>query len=410
MEINTTITKKKSPLLSIIIVTGMLILFFSISTLMVSKEKSLAMFVEAIEQKDVKQLQQMLISEDPKLEMSAENVKLLLDFIHDPHAKKGYKQNLFDALSQEKEHHLLKIKGKKKLLFFEEYKFVVKPYYFNFNVDEYVKEIEIVGMEKIKISNNTEGIVRSGPLMPTIYDILIKHQSSYNKSNVDTIYTSLKIHHAYADEKNEMRSNIKTKYVTISESHNIVLEDATIFINGEETDLKFKENIKLYALPTDGTVEVVVKKQFPWGMYVSEPTIVNSTTVKLYLDVTADYDFIDELVIEAQKFTDELLIAWKNKDLSSMKDINPHFRERLTDVLSSFEKYRGSLKNFTNVRLIDFTMVSQEEADKYNIPFKEGEKIYAARTMFDINGIKYSEFEIKLYYNPTLDKWIPYSG
>jgi uncharacterized membrane protein YvbJ len=409
MEINTTIKKKKSPLLSIITVTGMLILFFSISTLMASKEKSLAMFVEAIEQKDVKQLQQLLISEDPKLEMSAENVKLLLNFIHGPHSDKEYKQHLFDALSHEKEHHLIAIQAKEKLLFFEEYKFVVKPYYFNFNVDEYVKEIEIVGMEKIKIDSTNKKIVRSGPLMPTTYDIIFTHQSSYGESNVFTLNTNLKVSHAFANDKNEMQSTKKTKFVTISESYNNILEGGTLFINGEETELKFKNDIKLFALPLDGTVEIVVKKQFPWGMYVSEPTTVNSTSVKLYLDVTADYDLKDEILIEAQKFTDELVQAWEKKDLSALNGINPHFHERLTVVLSSFEKYRGSVKNFTNGRLIDFIMVSQEEAEKYNIPFKEGEKIYAARTMFVINGVKYSEFLIKLYYNPTSDKWIPYS-
>jgi uncharacterized membrane protein YvbJ len=411
MEINTTITKKKSPLLSIIIVTGMLILFLLISTLMVPKEKSIAMFVEAIEQKDVKQLQQMLISEDEKLEMSAKNVMLLLDFIHGAHGDKEYKQNLFDALSLEKEHHLIEVQAKEKLLFFEDYTFVLKPYYFNFNVDEYVKEIEIVGMEKIKIDSNNKEIVRSSPLMPTTYDIIFTHQSSYGESNVFTLNTNLKVSHAFANDKNEMQSNIKTNYVTISEGYNNVFEGGTLFINGEETEMLYKEGIKLYALPTDGTVEIVVKKQFPWGMeYVSEPIIVNGNSVEPNMNLTNENDFKDELLFEAQKFTDELLIAWKNKDLSSMKDINPHFRERLTVVLSSFEYYNGSLKDIGNGGFYGLRMVSQEEAEKFNIPFKEGEIIYAAHTEFSFNRKKYYDLLIKLYYNPTLDKWIPYSG
>jgi uncharacterized membrane protein YvbJ len=409
MEINTTIKKKKSPLLSIITVTGMLILFFSISTLMASKEKSLAMFVEAIEQKDVKQLQQMLISEDPKLEMSAENVKLLLDFIHGPHSDKEYKQHLFDALSQQKQHHLIEVQAKEKLLFFEEYKFVVKPYYFNFNVDEYVKEIEIVGMEKIKLNSNNKNIVRSGPLMPTTYDIIFTHQASYGESNVFTLNTNLKVSHAFANDKNEMQSTKKTKFVTISESYNNVLEGGTLFINGEETELKFKNDIKLFALPTEGTINIVLKKQFPWGTIVeTEPTLINSTSIGLYFN-HANHDFSDEILLAAERFTDELVKAWEKKDLSALKDINPYYRERLTSVLSSYEQYHGSVKNVTNGWIFGLTVVNQEDAEKYNIPFEEGEKIYAARTMFYINGKLPDEFLIKLYYNPTSDKWIPYA-
>ncbi|OZM56013.1 hypothetical protein CIB95_14315 [Lottiidibacillus patelloidae] len=388
----------QTKIIPIVIIAGLLSLFFSVSSLMVQKEKSLTSLQNAIETGDVTVLQQLLTSEDSKLEMTKENVERFLTHL-DTLPKD--KDSLLEAVSQGTNHPLLSISTQKKWLFFEAYEFAVQPIYIDFDIeDEYVKEIEIVGVGKLKVDG--ESVIRSVPLMPGNYKLISKHETDYQGEFLKS--TSVNAIPLLAKENNVMPLTISTDYIFIYTNS----VDSSLIVNGQATDITISESPqKVHGLPSDGRIMIAIEKEFPWGTITSEEVSVDRRNVQIYLNL--ENDKVKKDVSEvANTFVRSWLKSVETNDISNIENtsfiVHNQLQERLEEIRN---EAIGTLNSVYFYEIYIFVM-HPVQVNMY--PFPKQKEYYEAgvgiKETYE-NGIE-NIIELRFYYDMAQNKWLLY--
>jgi uncharacterized membrane protein YvbJ len=399
MQFNWKERLKVKRLLTPLIILLSLIVFFFMSTMMVLQEKTLLTFQEALINKDVDQLQALLSSEDQNFIITTENVERFLTYLD---SFKKDKESLLESIKLGQNHELLSINTQKKWMFFEDYVFQVKPFFIEFTIDEFVKEIEIVGVETLQ----AEGLekIRSGPLMPGTYDIVATHHMGYVPD-----YTSnnkIAAIPAIANEERVIRSGIGTKYI-VFRAYNAL--GGTVFINGKETQLIIdNDEQKIYGVPTDGSITLSVKKKFPWGEFTTEEVVVSGKETFVHLDSTNE-EVTKQVLAVANEFAASWVEAFNKQDPSLLKHVTPEMRESMESKMTNLYEVGILTLTKTDVqKQIETFLLSIEGAQTHELPIQK--EYYTASISiveyFGDNGTAGSVYV--LYYNLVEGKWLFY--
>jgi uncharacterized membrane protein YvbJ len=377
-------------------VLGLLIIFFSATTLMYSKEKQIAVLAEAVINSDVNLLRELLSSEESSVKITEENVETLVAYLDN---FKKDKESLLEAIKNRENHELLSLKTEEKWFFFEEYAFVINPYYIEFEVDEYIKEIEIAGVETLNITE--EGIVRSMPLFPKTYEIHVSYKTEYipnYKAKRDIVVSPV-----LANDQRIVKAKVQTQSITLDIFNGI---GATVLLNGKETNIKLDgPNKKIHGIPTDGATKVSIKKTYPWGDVVSEEHSI--TRKRLAFEYSPVNEQVkSDIILAKQAFSESFNEAFQKRDASLLKHVTPYMRstfEQIIDEHAGREKLVSSMHGHIEIH----ELYTHEIKDEYELPKQE----QYFGTFGGYIGKEESEglYTCSMYYDLTEQKWLVFS-
>jgi hypothetical protein len=151
-------------------------------------------------------------------------------------------------------------------------------------------------------------------------------------------------------------------------------DDATVFVNGENTGYTVEDLYYsgLGPVPTDGSVEVHVEKDFPWGTVSTEPVAIFGSD---------EYDFdIDPLTEELKQEIMDTVNKFEEEWTYAVKNLDASVYTTLTD--DNLPEY------------VDFVDRHKEQGYKY-----EGKGI--TRAVYDLDSFEYSKYSS--WYSSTTE-------
>jgi uncharacterized membrane protein YvbJ len=372
-----------------VIIFGMLFIFFFSSSMMTAKNKSLVELEQALKNGDVAVLQQLLSVKGADYVVSEGDIKRFLTYL-DSFEKD--KESLLESIKLGENHELLSINTQRKSMFFEDYVFQVKPFYIEFTTDEFVKEIEIVGVETLRVEGSDK--IRSGPLMPGTYDIIATHHMGYvpdytSKTLINTIPL-------IANDERVIKSEIDTRYVILQLYYG---HDATLLVNGKETDIIIDNETKIYGIPQDGSVSLSVSKKVPWGEFTSEEVKITNKVSIVELNYTNEI-VMKEIRAVAGEFANSFKEAFNKRDVALLKHVTPTFRENLEGVFKGLYAKGALPLNESEVEVVHYGEPGTlSEARFYPNVAPDQEEYYGTEIQLPSGAIFYS------YYNISEEKW-----
>lgn len=289
-EMNEKVSKKMKKstiaLLSIglLMITGLTVFFF-IGKAKFTPEKTVEAFESAVKNKDYKQVEALMATNEKSFNINHKNTKSMVDFLNE---NPVYLQMLNDqfheqikALNESKSKHdtepkqfntIYLTQEGKRWLFFDDYHFIIKPGYIQLategeNLALYIND------EQVGISDGEHFKDTYGPYMLGEYTVKAVFENDYvtteEVEEIELINTEI--------ETSNVTFDLNTKEIEVSSS----LEDYDLYINGEKTDLPREKEGKqsIGEFPLDGSVTIQIGKEYPWANVVSDEKVIDTSEI-----------------------------------------------------------------------------------------------------------------------------------
>lgn len=367
------------------IVSLVLILFliggYSIGRINTSKSYIITKLEVALKEGKANKLSSLVKVNGKKVKSSS--LKPLIDYYED-------ESNKVDGLVRD-----IKETGKgDNLTLIEEDKIFGSSYYLELNTYNLKIEsnfddgvFDLNGKDKIKSGATFRGI------MPGVYNV---------KGTLETDYQNIETEKELLIMKDEV-VNIDFNAVNISVTSEY--NDAKVFINDKDSNKTVEEFKEYGPFPTDGSVNLHLEREFPWGTISGEKiSITDTPTINASLDMKNDkmWEDVDETVDLFYKSVFEALNK-EDKELISNSTIEA--KNKIFDVLE--KKYFV----FKNKYIIENVDIVKEQS---NFTYNEG--VYRGTVVVEVNyevsksflGINKSK-DTKMFFTKLIykdDKWV----
>jgi uncharacterized membrane protein YvbJ len=129
-----------------------------------------------------------------------------------------------------------------------------------------------------------------------------------------------------------------------------VYEDAKLYINDNDTEIKVKDAKEIGPIPSDGTVSVHIERDFPWGYLKGEQALIKDTP-NLILNISMENDEMkSDMSLVSKNFYNSVFNALNEGNKSSINNATEETKEKIYDIL---EKRYIFLKNKYTIENID---------------------------------------------------------
>lgn len=428
-EADEKLNKKKKVLAGIVI----LILIFLFTTYKIGesitgKDKVIDKFMTAISEKNITELQKIIKSSDSRLEINEENLRPLIAYIDENPSyfeqlskyMRGQYQNSNQSIRNKNQSasvfsngnnsNIIELKKNgKKFLIYDNYEFVMKPFFVNIH-NNYKDAVIYINGKEVGKSDSDDFSKEYGPFAPGKYIVKAVYNGKYTtieaENEIDLISDE------FSDGKVfECDLYLEGRYVYIDTNYN----DAKIIINGEDSGLSVDEINKEGLGPVDDTTKIQLSRDFPWGTGSSEEIIVGESDTYINIEVNTVNDVVREgIIVTINNFLTEDIAALKSRDpskYSNLMEPELSMRKSAIDNMINWEEfYEGEAKG------------AAYDLDSLNIYEEKG--IYCANIvgLYNYEGTYYykdSEMpelkENQIYWNYQLkydknnDKWQIYN-
>lgn len=292
-------------------------------------------------------------------------------------------------------------------LFYDTYQLAVKPVYATINTNLSGTTL-FDGDQELATSDTDEFEMEVGPFVPGIHKL---------RAVNETDYTTLKREEeAYLMDSGETFSlDFDATYVMLEMPFKQDLKSRVI-INDKETDFDVFSGEPFGPVPLDGSTNLTVEVDFPWGTMTSTHEALEEENILLTFDIT---DKLQEAYTDALKeHMDLYLSGWENNDLSKLDHINETLKGRYQEELEEdhensskirdrqivgmkMEKKNGVIRFHDDNFYLGATVIEEAESAKYD---KDSSK----RTITSTHNYKY-EFVYK-DGNWTVYNKVPYKN
>ncbi|MDQ0148529.1 hypothetical protein ACFO6R_01730 [Eubacterium multiforme] len=255
--------------------------------------------------------------------------------------------NVINDLKENNSKSIFKLEEEKGL-FFNKYYVELKT--FNLSVISNFDEADITlnNKEKIKSGETLKNLI------PGDYKV-----SGY----IDNKYGKIKKEENITLMKNET-VNLKLDGIVVTVDSNF--KDATVFINGEDSGIKVSDFKDIGPMPSDGSIKLSIKKEFPWGEIAgTEEEVKEIPDIRLNLNISNEKLWSD-VNTSIDKFYKSVFEALNDEDKNVITMATDEAKNKIYSVL---EKNYFILKN-------KYDMVSLNiDKDKSKFEYKNGEYI-----------------------------------
>lgn len=239
--------------------------------------------------------------ENKGVKLNKENIKPFVDYINANETRRDeiIRSLRFDNSDGDK---LISVKNDGKKYFIE-----LKGIYMTLSTN--LKDTDIYLQDKLYCrSDRANYSEKFGPLIPGLYDI---------KAKVEGPFGEIESSNEVSLISENSKADILVEAVNVSVEGNYT--DSKVFINGEDTGKTIDQFKDIGPIPSDGSLNIYVERDFPWGTVKSEEKVVehlsslrfdlNPMTNELRNDLESSYNEFYENFFEALSKEDINLIT-----------------------------------------------------------------------------------------------------
>lgn len=333
--------KQKLSIIAIAAVAVFLFALYQIGNSLTSIDRVLTNFEEAVHEGDAKQLADLLVASDARLEINEETVEPFLRYIDE---NPSYIGNIMDELRSQESYistseesdvefgygygPIRLIKDGKTAFLFDRYKLEVKAEFIEFHSGFPGTVVSLNGEEVGTVTND---YFEYGPLMPGIHKVEAVYEGEYTDLTTEDTLVLMN-----SDYMMEYYIDFDEVYVDFYSNYN----DAELFVNGESIGVTLNEIDMLGPLNRTQDVTFHIERDFPWGRVKSEEVKLeeNETYYELNLDpVTEEVE--EGLINAVSEYHEKTVEANKEFDANLYTNVTSMFKEWLQDDLDYYKDW-----------------------------------------------------------------------
>ncbi|MDE5414083.1 zinc ribbon domain-containing protein [Alkalihalobacterium chitinilyticum] len=411
---------KKNKIIASIVGACVVLLFvaYQLGSTLTDKDRLINNLGEAILDKDSEKIMGMLSSDDPRLEITADGVTSILEFLA---ANPSYYSSLMESLNYQSQqfdligkkaegdsnedfydysHSIFYLKKEgKTALFFDKYTVEVVPFYIRIETNQPDAVVTLNGTEIAK-SNSNDFSIEHGPLMPGVYELKSQYAGEYTILETSDTVSLLNPndHYSYAD------LSLYGEYISIYSDYQDMAVKSKVFINGNDTGLSLHEAQEIGPITTDGEMKVYAEMTFPWGSVKTDEIEIDGRNIRLTMSTPLNEKEKDTIMDTIHSFAHEWAEAYESldeakfstvtsnylnyvkNDISSMKDYDRRWKgEYLKGIfdLNSFNVYKVDNKYYTEVRTSLYYDSVSYRVDDEDLTTEESENNWVYTLVYD---------------------------
>lgn len=385
------------------------VLLFTANSL-TSKENVSSKLSKAIKDNNAKVMAKYIVSSDPRLKITEESLGSYIQYLKenpsyaskliqsiDSQGKSTDKSSVPNTLDDNK---VIKLttKGKKYILF-NNYVYQLPAYFIKVSTEYKNTEVSLDN-KPVYTSDGENSQKECGPYLPGKYKLEGKLKTDYvevtgsqdivldpQKNLSNTINIDLKL--------NGSKLSLYTNY-----------KDAKILVNGKDTGVTVEKIDSLVPLPVDGSCKVQLEKQFPWGPLKSNEQVFGKDSLQLKFGGSELVDLVKSGVTE---FVKSYVEAYKAFDASKLATVTDSYKKSTEDNIN-FKKhyskpYTGTLASITiDQSNVTFDTLGLGNSDNYavSVPITfSGDLVDGYNS--SLNNDSYT---IRIEYDADQKKWL----
>ena len=157
-----------------------------------------------------------------------------------------------------------------------------------------------------------------------------------------------------------------------------IYEDAQLYINDNNTEIKVKDAKEVGPIPSDGTVSVHIERDFPWG-YLKGNQVSIKDTPNINLDINMENDEMkSDMSTVAKSFYNSVFNALNEENKSSINNATEETKEKIYSILEKSYIFLKNKYTIANIGIME---------DKSQYVFEDG--VYKATLVVKV------DYEIK---------------
>ena len=277
-------------------VTAAVLLFgaYKIGESLLSKERLINNFEEALIAQDAKAVAELLHSEDKQLEINKDSIKAFMKYYKEnPDEIKMTIKSLQDQskridVQQSSDYHdpyleydnyddMVNLDQEGKFLFYDKYQLKVESVYLKVRTNYKGTEL-LINNKKVGTTERTDSEKKFGPYVPGIHDIEAKLKTDYVDLVVDESVM------AFGGERPSVDLYLDGQNIYFESS---LGEEADLkgklYINDKDVGLDPFQNNKFGPVLTDGSMKFAVEAELPWGTIKTNEKEIDSDNVEINL-------------------------------------------------------------------------------------------------------------------------------
>lgn len=408
------------------IVLVLAIFSYNIGASLLSRNKVVEKFNQALASKNSSQLAKYIVSSDIKQKIDAKVISGLLNYIDEnpsyineitksiekqslnialPPSLKSSSKNLFinDKSDINDTYDLFTLKKQGKTwLFYDKYVFELKSIYVT--VQTNYKDTQIFIDDNLVCTADKPDYEKEiGPYIPGLYKIkaILKGEHVTLEKSVDLDLVRIDM-----TNKNQVIKFVELYLDGYKLSVDSDYKDAKLFVNGKDTGLLIKDAKDFGPVSKDGSVKLSAQKDFPWGVIKSEEiTLDGDRSVFLKLTVVND-DVTNTLMDTINTFSKSWVKATQLRNASKLVNVSENKKKKIAeDIEAAIANKDLFIGNITkSVFDLDNVYVYQKD-NNYYAEITVNESYNASDTISQTNIYDIAK-KYTLIYDETSKKWL----
>lgn len=323
-------------LLGIIIIAGGL---YAVGSYITDGDHIITKFEEAAKDGDAEALASILKSNDSKLVLDKDNIKPLVEYLKNDHfAREAVSAELREQLKQYHKNlengevsviyyksiiHLKK--DGKRFLLFDDYNLEVVALYPDVATNYKGTKIKVNGKDMVT-TDEEYYYGKVGPIVPGKNVFQAKFEGDFSSMKIEKT-----VNLTTANSFESIELDLDGDYLTLVSDY----DDASVFIDNKDTNLTVDEFESIGPFLVDGSSEVHVEREFPWGVVKSEAIPIDSGFIRVDLD-PVNNDLHEAIQTATRNFYLEMLNALNTKDVSMANHMSEEIKESLIYSLDEY--------------------------------------------------------------------------
>lgn len=299
-----------------------------------------AKFEQAVKDGDAEALASMLEPGDKNLVIDKDSVKPLIDYLKDDEFQRAaVTDKLRDQIKMLEKSENYQLYGSlfddsiiqakksgKQFLLYNDYTLVVTPFY-PYVSTTYEGTNILVNGKKIATSKEEYYGEKIGPIMPGKNVFKVKYEGDYASMEAEKTLT-LSDAFGYYD----VNLDLNGSYLSITSNY----DDAAIFIDDQDTGLTTGDYENIGPILIDGSNQVHVEKEFPWGVVKSEVLPIDTEYIRLEINPEND-EFREQIQTATQNFYQEMITSLNTGNVEETSHMSSSVKEAVSYLIEELQ-------------------------------------------------------------------------
>jgi uncharacterized membrane protein YvbJ len=320
------------------------------------KSAQISQFEKAIQNQDADTLVKYLSCSDSKVKIDKDSAKSLITYLEN---NKTIENNIFDSLKNgDGTNSFVSLKKNgSKFLFFTNYTFDVVPSYVTVSVNASNAKI-YVNNTYLCTSDSEDFSKKVGPFILgtyTVKGVLKSNYANISKNQTTDILPGIN----FCD----------VKLPAVALNINCSISDATVVINGKETNVPASDAQKIGDVSNDGSTSLCLEKDFAWGKTKTTPIKVTDDGY-MNIDFTPDsQDLTNSIITTMSAFEKNNQAALSSLDASKLTNATDSERQAISNNIDSMKDLNQQCTSKLNkVTLgLDSLVINKDATDSYYV-------------------------------------------